>query len=89
MANNWYSAQLMLYKSRRNPPAGSDKVGISRQDYLVKVAKLMTLPTLRERAVVWLEAAVKHLLKPDPKDQFKQNVTKKVRGGGVLDGMRM
>ena len=89
MASNWYSAQLMLYKPPRNPPAGSDKVGISREDYLVKVAKLMTLPILRERAVVWLDEAVKHILKPDPKDQLKRNVMKRVRVGEVLDGMRM
>ena len=38
----------------------------------------MNLPVLRERSVVWLDDAVKHLLKPDPQDDKKRNVIKKV-----------
>jgi hypothetical protein len=78
MASNWYSAQIMLYRSQRKPPPGSGKEAISSEEYLTKVAKLMNLPVLRERSVVWLHEAVNHLLKPDPQDVNQRNVIKKV-----------
>ena len=55
MASNWYTAQIMLYKTQLS------KTQISKEEYLAKVVKLMTLPILREKAPDWLHAAVDHL----------------------------
>jgi hypothetical protein len=50
MASNWYTAQLLLYKTQLNPPATSRKEAITKEEYLIKVGKLMSLPILREKA---------------------------------------
>ena len=68
MASNWYTAQIMLYKSQLNPAADSGKLPISQDEYLLKVGKLMSLPILREKAPDWLHVAVEHLSKPDAAD---------------------
>ena len=78
MASNWYTAQIMLYKSQLNPAADSGKLPISQDEYLLKVGKLMSLPILREKAPDWLHVAVEHLSKPDPAEAQQRSVMKKV-----------
>ena len=78
IASSWYTAQIMLYKSQLNPAADSGKPPISKDEYLMKVGKLMTLPILREKAPDWLHVAVEHLSKPDPADDQRRSVMKKV-----------
>ena len=72
MASNWYTAQIMLYNTQMK------QMKITKEQYLVKVAKLMYLPILREKAPDWLHAAVEHLAKPDPADVHRRNLMKKV-----------
>jgi len=71
MTSNWYTAQIMLYKTQLA------KVEISKEEYLVKVGRLMNLPILREKAPDWLHAAVQHLSKPDPADVQQRSVMKR------------
>ena len=78
MASNWYTAQIVLYKTKLNPPATSGKQAITKEEYLLKVGKLMSLPILREKAPDWLNCAIQHLSKGDPKDPQGRNTMKRV-----------
>ena len=56
-------------------PPNKQRQGVHTfEEYLAKVATLMNLPVWRERAVVWLDAAVKHLLKPEPQDASNRKI---------------
>ena len=72
MASDWYTVQIMLYRTQLA------KEQISKEEYLLKVGKLMNLPILREKAPDWLHEAVLHLSKSDPADVHQRNVMKKV-----------
>ena len=61
-----------------NPPATSGKQAITKEEYLIKVGKLMSLPILREKATDWLNSAIQHLCKPDPQDSQGRNTIKRV-----------
>jgi hypothetical protein len=78
MASNGYTAQILLYKTQLNPPATSGKQAITKEEYLIKVRKLMSLPILREKAPDWLNSAIQHLCKPDPQDSQGRNTIKRV-----------
>jgi hypothetical protein len=84
MASNWYTAQILLYKTQLNPPATSGKQAITKEEYLIKVGKLMSLPILREKAPdlkgkgARLNSAIQHLCKPDPQDSQGRNTIKRV-----------
>jgi hypothetical protein len=68
MASNWYTTQILLYKTQLNPPDTSGKQTITKEEYLIKVGNLMSLPILREKAADWFNSAIQHLCKPDPQD---------------------
>ncbi len=78
MASNWYTAQILLYKTQLNPPTTSGKEPITKEEYLIKVGKLMRLPILREKATDWLNSAIQYLCKPDPQDSQGLNTIKRV-----------
>ena len=67
-----------------NPPATSGKQAITKEEYLIKVGKLMSLPILREKAPdlkgkgARLNSAIQHLCKPDPQDSQGRNTIKRV-----------
>jgi hypothetical protein len=77
-ASNWDTAQIVLYKTQLNPPATSGKQAITKTEYLIKVGKLMSLPILREKAPDWLNCAIEHLSKADPKDLQDRNTISRV-----------
>jgi hypothetical protein len=81
MASNWYTTHIVvivLYKTQLNPPTTSGKQAITKEEYLIKAGKLMSLPILREKAPDWLNCAIQHLCKPDPQDSQGRNTIKRV-----------
>jgi hypothetical protein len=61
-----------------NPPESSGKQAISKEEFLVKIGKLISLSILREKAPDWLNGAIQHLRKGDRTDPQGRNTMKRV-----------